>query len=168
MAHNPFELTLLMPPSQRDALRICDVKSVASMSWTGPGGNSGTMFLDFPHIPATLLEDIAEMAANPGVIVKIGERVLFNKAQFVGALRCYLSSLSERDVSSYCSGSGVRTGRQVGCQNALCSSRCRLLCTSCMRSIGSTGSALSPMRVYERAVQAEVAWCPNFQSPWWG
>src|SRR5262249_4732252 len=101
MPENPFELTLLTP-SQRNVSRIRDVMSVASMSWTEPRGDSGTIFLDFPNIPAKLLEDIAEMAAEPGVIVKIGGRVLFNNAKFVEALRCYLASLSERDVLNHC------------------------------------------------------------------
>jgi len=163
MPKNPFELVVLVPSSHTGLSTTGQLKSAASLSWTGPSGNIGAIFSDFPNIPTKSLEAIQQVAACPGVLVKLGARLLFRTAEFVRTLQCYLESLKENDKFTRCTGKAAEVGWHVECRNSTCFSTCRLLCIACLEN---KGSATSPIQLHELAVRGEVVWCPNFHSPW--
>jgi hypothetical protein len=161
MSANPFELTLLIPSSYKDLSVTRELRSAASLSWVGPSGDTGAIFSDFPSTPAKSLEDIEQLVARPGVFVKVGERLIPNNVKFSRALQCYRDSLKESDSFCYCAGKVAEVPRYTQCPNRRCLSICSFVCNPCLQN---TGSAMSPIQLYEAAVRAEVEWCPNFRS----
>lgn len=162
MRANPFELILLIPSKYRELPETRELKSATPLSWAGPRGEIGVIISDFPSTPTKSLENIGRLAAQPGVFVKVGERLIANRAKFVRVLRCYLDSLNANDPSVYCTGKAAEVGWHVGCPNSPCFSTCPFVCTDCLQR---KGSVMSPTQLYDVAVRAELARCPNFRSP---
>jgi hypothetical protein len=162
MTANPFELILLIPAKYRELPETRELKSATRLSWAGPCGEIGVIISDFPSTPTKSLEDIEQLAARPGVFMKVGERLIENRAKFVRVLRCYLDSLKENDPSVYCTGKAAEVGWHIGCPNPPCFSTCQFVCTDCLQR---KGAVMSPTQLYDVAVRAELAWCPNFRSP---
>src|SRR5262245_19333414 len=161
MPETRFELTLLVPSSYKGLSIIPDLRSRSSFSWSVTSGEIGAIFPDFPNLPPKSLEQIAQAAALPGVLVKIGELLPLSTRGFVGTLQCYLESLKACDTLNYCTGEGTLIGRPADCRSP---STCWRLCSTCIQI---EGTAMSPIQRRELLGKLDVIWCPNFRSPCW-
>lgn len=157
-----FELIVLIHNRENDFHSIAELKSAAAFSWGSREGDFCAVFPTFPDMPQKTLETLAEVVRWPEACVKIGGRLVNDRAKFGIAIRCYLESLRGNGLEKQTAGQSVKRWTQPWRTKHHYFLSCHIPSCSCVHS----PQLVKPSKNWpEIAALNEVEWCPYLGFP---
>lgn len=162
MLSGQFELIVLIHNSGISLHSIAILKNASAFSWGSKETGFYAVFPTFPDLSQDSLETLAEIVKWPGVCVKIGQRLVNDRAKFEIAIRCYLDRPKGNGLDEQKINQCVKRWTQVWRTQHKCFLSCHVPSRPCVQS----PQLVKPSKSWrEIAVLNEVDWCPHLGFP---
>ncbi len=162
MLSGQFELIVSIHKTGNDLHSIAELENATALSWGSIERHFCAIFPTFPDLPQKSLEALAEIVKSPGVCVKIGQRLVNDRAKFEIAIRCYLDRLKGNGLDEQKINQCVKRWTQVWRTQHKCFLSCHVPSRPCVQS----PQLVKPSKSWrEIAVLNEVDWCPHLGFP---